>query len=121
MKVFVYGTLKRNCYFHESYLGGNKGTFLSTAHTGPGYSLYVDGLPHMVTDRDGIGVKGEIYEVDGETLKSLDELEGHPIHYRRELISVKDHEGNAVKCWSYLRPKHLFENRNGVSIEEEFL
>lgn len=121
MRLFVYGTLKQNFYFHDSYLGQGKGRFLSAGHTGPGFTLYIDAMPHMVTDGGGTGVKGEIYEVNDEVLKTIDDLEGHPLHYRRELIEVKDSDNNNIKCWAYLRPKHLFTGRPGVTTEEEYI
>jgi gamma-glutamylaminecyclotransferase len=121
MRLFVYGTLKRNFFFHEAYLGQGKGEFVAIAHTGPGFKLYIDALPHMVIDRKGTGVKGEIFEVDEKTLKDIDDLEGHPTMYRREVIQVTDDNGEVLNCWAYLRPKHLFEDRRGVTVEEEFI
>ncbi len=121
MKVFVYGTLKQNHYYHQEYLGRGGATFLGPAHTGPGFTLYVDALPHMVADGNGSGVRGEIYEVQQDVLKSIDDLEGHPRVYRREIIEVTDDNGKPLKCWAYLRPKHLFAGRSGVTVEEEFV
>lgn len=120
MRLFAYGTLKKGFYFHEEYLGNGKGTYVCDGHTGPGFTLYVDALPNMAVDRDGVGVKGEIYEVDQEALKRIDDLEGHPTHYRREIIEITDNDGNVSKCWAYLRPKHLFTGRPGVTTEEAF-
>lgn len=39
-------------------------------------------------------IRGEIYEVDDQMLKFLDEFEGHPGYYRRERISVTSVEKN---------------------------
>lgn len=40
--------------------------------------------------KPGVGhnVEGEVFEVDGKTLKVLDRLEGHPHHYRRTVIDL---------------------------------
>ncbi|NUO50453.1 MAG: gamma-glutamylcyclotransferase, partial [Polyangiaceae bacterium] len=37
-------------------------------------------------------VEGEVYEVDMETLRALDRLEGHPRFYRRTPIVLADGE-----------------------------
>lgn len=119
-RLFVYGTLKRNQYFFEEFLGSTGAQFIANGHTGRGFTLYIDALPNMAVDGDGVGVRGEIYEVDQETLKRIDDLEGHPRIYRRELIEVRDDEGTPIKVWAYLRPKHLFAGRPGVIIDEEY-
>jgi gamma-glutamylaminecyclotransferase len=119
MNVFVYGTLKKGHYFHESYLGENKAEFRGPARTSSDYSLYIDALPHMVHEKSDNGVKGELYEVKPEVLKSLDDLEGHPIFYRRESIEVIDEAGKNHRAWAYLRPKY-FQGKEYAHKEEEF-
>lgn len=117
--VFVYGTLKKGFYFHESYLGETKGKFRGQARTNRNYSLYVDALPHLVFEGSDNGVKGELYEVDSEILKSLDDLEGHPRFYRRESIEIIDDDGKTQRAWAYLRPKH-FQGKQYAHKEEEY-
>lgn len=119
-RVFVYGTLKRGYYFHNDYLGGEKSDFGGTAITTKDYSLYCDGMPHMVREPSETGVKGELYSVDGEILKTLDGLEGHPIVYFRDIIEVIDETGEKILAWAYLRPVH-FKGRSGAWKEEEFI
>lgn len=119
-RVFVYGTLKSGFYFHDKYLGNGKSDFGGPALTTKDYSLYVDGMPHMVREASETGVKGELYDVDGDVLKSLDSLEGHPVVYFRDIIEVIDEKGEKVLAWAYLRPVH-FKGRTGAWKEEEFI
>ncbi len=106
-RVFVYGTLKQGQYFHDEYLAEGKSNFLGSAHTTDDYSLYISSLPNMVRERSDTGVKGELYEVDENVLKTLDKLEGHPMMYKREIIDVVDKDGNKKLAWAYLRPLHF--------------
>jgi gamma-glutamylcyclotransferase (GGCT)/AIG2-like uncharacterized protein YtfP len=118
-RVFVYGTLKRGFYFHEQYLGGDKANSCGPARTTKDYSLYTDGMPHMIKETSETGVKGELYEVDNKILKTLDDLEGHPIVYYRDIIEVIDEKGNQTLAWAYLRPIH-FKGKISAFKEEEF-
>lgn len=119
-KVFVYGTLKKGFYFYERYLGGEKAQFIGKAIASPDYSLYVDGMPHMIREPTDLPVKGELFAVDEKTLDSLDELEGHPIVYKREIIEVYDDVGELVLAWAYLRSPN-FKGRLHAWKEEEFV
>lgn len=119
-RVFVYGTLKRGFYFHDQYLGGDKSNSCGPARTTSDYSLYIDGMPHLVREPSETGVKGELYEVDGNVLETLDKLEGHPIVYYRDIIEVLDEKGEKVLAWSYLRPIH-FKGKLAAWKEEEFV
>ncbi len=87
-RVFVYGTLKNGQYFHDKYLGDDKSEFKGPATASLEYSMYNDGLPHLIKEKTDESVKGELYLVDEDALKHLDRLEGHPIVYRREIIEV---------------------------------
>lgn len=118
-RLYVYGTLKKGQYFHEKYLGGEKAKFLGPARAGLDYSLYIDGLPHLVIEKTDKPVKGELYEVDDKVLKTLDDLEGHPNVYFREIIEVFDEMGNRVLAWAYLRPLH-FKGKNQAYTDDEF-
>ena len=119
-RVFVYGTLKKNQFFHEKYLGEGKSIFLGKGIASKDYSLYIDGLPHMVREPSDGGVKGELYDVDSAVLKTLDDLEGHPIVYFRDIIEVIDEKGEKILAWAYLRPVH-FKGRAFADKEEEFI
>lgn len=81
--IAVYGTLKKekhnNYFLKESF-------FLKKETTGPGYALFVDGLPYLVKRKDGFGCEIEIYEVSNKVLKEIDLLEGHPFFYKRSIL-----------------------------------
>ena len=97
--VFVYGTLRRG--FENHYLLKNS-KFIGYGITKEKYSLYVDSIPYVVKI-PYCQIKGEVYEVDKNTLIALDELEGHPDFYRRELIDVIVN-GKTIKAWIYFYP-----------------
>jgi gamma-glutamylcyclotransferase (GGCT)/AIG2-like uncharacterized protein YtfP len=87
--VFVYGTLKRGGSNH-AFLGGQ--TFVGEARTVPGFQLYeLNGYPGMVAENSprAEGVTGEVWLVDADTLKHLDQLEGLAEGlYRREPVPL---------------------------------
>ncbi len=77
-KVFVYGTLKRGFPLFEQGLA--RAEFLGNVQTVEAYPLLIAGpwFGPMMLDRPGEGrqVRGELFEVDGAELPTLDELEG---------------------------------------------
>lgn len=89
--VFVYGTLKRGGTNHHVI---ERGRFRGVANTEPQFRLLDacgGAFPYMVAgDRS---IQGELFELDGATLYSLDQLEGYRPnsevnHYNRETIMV---------------------------------
>ena len=106
-RYFAYGTLKRNFYFHEKYLGGDKSNYKGKCIANPEFTLYTNGMPHLVREMTDMPVKGELYEIDEDVLKSLDELEGHPVAFKREIIEVVDQSGDTKLAWAYLAPKYF--------------
>ena len=101
----VYGTLR--------YGFGNHGLikdadFIGYAYTANKMRLCINGLPYMIRGKhkDGRNVECELYSVDNETLSRVDQLEGHPTFYRRDLIafkldsSITGHGGNiSAACY----------------------
>lgn len=84
-KVFVYGSLKRG-YWNNSLLSTAK--FIGEAFTIDGsYTMYDGGFPYVVLGGDD-DVSGEVWEVDDDTLRNLDRLEGVPDHYVRHETEV---------------------------------
>ena len=82
MKVFVYGSLKKDQWnhgllAHAHYLGG--------MCTEPHYQMLSMGaFPAVIEDfGNGIPIWGEVYDIDETTLDILDRLEGHPDFYHR--------------------------------------
>ena len=98
--VFVYGSLRKGFGNHR-LLENSK--FLGYGKTKEKYSLYADGIPYVVKE-PLTQIKGEIYQVDDETLHRLDQLEGHPEFYKRELIDVITEDGKTIKAWIYFYP-----------------
>lgn len=119
-RIFIYGTLKKGFYFHDDYLGEDKSEALGPATASLNYSLYVDGMPHLIKEKTDKAVKGELYLVDEDVLNSLDYLEGHPVTYKREIIDVFNEKGKKLLAWAYLRPKH-FKGKIQAWKEEEYL
>lgn len=92
--LFVYGTLMQGMRNHQ-YL--EKATFLGTAQTKPEYELLYNGsIPAMKAGSES--VKGELYEVDEETLKGLDVLE----EVSDNLYEKKEIEVDGKKVIAYL-------------------
>jgi len=91
MLVFVYGTLRKNEFYHDEYLNGAElvaeqaYVFGELWDTGLGY-------PALVLGGQG-RVYGELYRINPEILRRLDELEdyhgpGGPNEYERIELNV---------------------------------
>lgn len=99
--IFVYGTLKRGGGNHHFLQDDRIVKFVGEFTTEPHYRLYSwHGLPCLVKYRKGNSIKGEVYEVDDDTLQVLDDLEG--TLYTKEPIQVKSLEG--VEAYIFNRP-----------------
>ncbi|XP_072030146.1 putative gamma-glutamylcyclotransferase CG2811 isoform X2 [Amphiura filiformis] len=93
--VFVYGTLKRGQPNHEKMTNPDNGqaTFIGEARTVEKWPLVIAtkfNIPFML-DKPGLGhhVTGEVFKVDENMLDVLDELERHPVFYRRRLTNIQ--------------------------------
>jgi gamma-glutamylcyclotransferase (GGCT)/AIG2-like uncharacterized protein YtfP len=96
-KVFVYGTLKKG-YHNNHLLNGHE----PKQAKAPGINLYKG--PGFPFAKRGTGTAiGEVYEIDEQTLKMLDRLEGHPAFYKREKTKVIC-GGQYDEAWIYLYP-----------------
>jgi len=95
--VAVYGTLKKGFRNHH-FLSNQNSHFLRKDHTGQGYALFVEDLPFLSKREDGKGCEIEIYQIDDQTLESLDYLEGHPDFYRRQVLKME----NGFPIWIYV-------------------
>lgn len=84
--VFVYGTLMmgepNNHLLDDS-------AFLMGDETYPDYTMLDLGYFPGVVTGGTTTIKGEVYQVDADTLERLDQLESHPIFYRRTNIMLK--------------------------------
>ena len=87
VQVFVYGTLLAGEPNHRLLAGAE---LIGEFETEPRFDLISMGVfPAMVVGGE-TAVKGEVYEVDEQTLAMLDRLEGHPRFYRRQPIRLVD-------------------------------
>lgn len=110
--VFVYGTLRKgggNHHLLEDADFISKGRTTHNAYkmvTNGGYPMVFYSGPH-----DGHRVFGELYSVNDGTLSMLDNLEGHPVFFRRRQISIEG-EFETRQAWMYFGPsdrRHLPE------------
>lgn len=96
MRLFVYGTLKRGERNHRLMAGQH---FVRPAQTEPGFRLIDLGpYPGMVRAADRPGVWGELYDVSECGVDELDDFEGVPELFVREVIDLADGE----RAWAYL-------------------
>ena len=94
--VFVYGTLK-NEYSNDHYLKDSR--YIGAFKTNPKWAL-VDLGPYPAMIIGHLEVKGELYEVDYDTLERLDMLEGVDAGlYVRERINL---QGTDESAWAYV-------------------
>ena len=112
-KIFVYGTLKSN-HHNNSVLGLYCDKGIKAVARGIVLHGKQGGLPFAV--RGEGKTYGEVYEVDAETLATLDRFEGHPQWYVRELTIVESFDGKRERVWIYLnQDAHLHPKiPNGV-------
>ena len=101
--LFVYGTLKRG-HFRNSVLSGQ--TFLGDVSTMPYYRLYDCGsYPALVEVDRGVSVQGELWRVEPECIRLLDDIEGVDRGlYRRGLVRLAPpHDQLTVEAYFYCR------------------
>lgn len=111
-RVGVYGTLKQGHGNHRLL------AHVPVTATGfvRGHRLYEAGIPFLVDDDTSeYDVLVEIYDVDDDTLQSLDWLEGHPTCYCRKELEVFLEDGTSTECWIYEYPNPAGrENTTGI-------
>jgi gamma-glutamylcyclotransferase (GGCT)/AIG2-like uncharacterized protein YtfP len=95
--VAVYGTLKKG--FGNHYLiEGQK--FLGIGETPPDYAMLSFGSYPGAIDGDE-RIQVEVYEVENKALQRMDNLEGHPSFYRRNLTPIIMDNGDIKEAWMY--------------------
>lgn len=115
MKVFVYGTLKRN-YGNNYILEGAR--FLGEASTIAKCRLFNAGFPVLRprTERQGewnAPVSGEVWEIDPAVhLARLDRLESEGRMYNRRIKLVRLlASGKVIKAHAYVGSGHYWQRR----------
>ena len=101
--IFVYGSLKRGHALHALLQGQ---LYLGDAVTQPLYRLFdLGSYPGLVEWPDGLGICGEVYQVDLDCLRRLDEAEGvyERLYARRRIYLQTEFEGRDVYAWFWLR------------------
>ncbi|GAV04813.1 hypothetical protein RvY_15034-2 [Ramazzottius varieornatus] len=113
--VFVYGTLKRGEPNHHVLVDPtstteNQPVFIGEGRTIQPFPLLIASkynLPYAL-DSPGTGqrIRGEIWDVNDECLRRLDNLEKHPDYYIRRSVeielSISDVPKEILVCWMYL-------------------
>ncbi len=92
-RLFVYGTLKQGFRSHHLLEGAE---YLGPYQTGPGHFLLDCGdYPGLIRLAGHKRVQGELYSVASSNFVRLDEHEGVPTLYTRELIDLEGVQGPA--------------------------
>ena len=105
--VFVYGTLKKGFGLH-SYMGNS---YCKKKDQLKGWDMYrLQSFPVIIPGK-GV-ITGEVYQVNGKTLKLLDQVEGVDYgHYKRKKVTTVSGE----RVWVYYQDesKHWWELLQG--------
>ena len=105
MRIFVYGSLKKDKNLH-GYLKNSK--FLGKAVTCDKYPMILSksGWYPYLFEKKGIGkyIKGEVYDVSPNILKVLDRVEEAPYYYYRKKIPVCLND-KKTPAWVYFARK----------------
>lgn len=98
MYLFVYGTLMNGRSNHR-FLAESK--YIGKAVL-KGYGMYgVSSFPGIIK-KSGSIVIGEVYEIDRDTLKKVDMLEGEGVLYTREVADVCIEDQELAKAFIYV-------------------
>lgn len=100
--IFVYGSLKRGYALHHLLEGQ---AFRGSATTCPLYRLFdLGSYPGLVDWPEGLSVQGEVYAVNAECLKRLDEAEGvdEGLYARRVIKLQPPFDRVETSAWFWL-------------------
>jgi gamma-glutamylaminecyclotransferase len=100
--IFVYGSLKHGYALHHLLEGQ---AFRGPATTYPLYRIFdLGSYPGLVDWPEGLAVQGELYEVDAECLKRLDDAEGvdEGLYARRVIKLQSPFDGIEASAWFWL-------------------
>ncbi|AVA25602.1 AIG2-like family protein (plasmid) [Rhizobium sp. NXC24] len=111
IRLFAFGTLKRGFALHERGLA--RAQYRGLFKTRKPYPMLIAGrwFAPMMFDEPGNGttVKGELYEVDDQTLRRLDLLEsiGRPGHFRGLIELERVGGGDSSVAFAYFKSRSL--------------
>ena len=106
VRLFVYGTLKRN--YGNNHIISKTGKYLGEGLL-YGYMMINCGAFPAICKEEirSYKVYGEVWEIDEETLARCDRLEGTPTHYQRVPIYIPHYQ----YCFTYVQPSPKVEYR----------
>ena len=73
-----------------------------------------------VVPASGINVVGVLWKVTQRGLTKLDIREGYPKYYDRQVMWIKNHEGQAVKAWVYVMSSTNSQDHNLEPPDEQY-
>ena len=116
-RVAVYGSLRRGFGNHGLL---EDSLFIGEALTEARYTmLHLGGFPGVVK-KGNTSITVELYDVDEETLRRLDRLEGHPGFYERlpvKVLPVNADQTDAPQAWEWVSMYLLPNDWDGAAIE----
>lgn len=95
--VFVYGTLREGAAEH----GRLEEAELVEEAWVLGRLFVIDWYPGLVLDDEGIPVRGEVYAVEKDLLRKLDDFEGAEYERVRAIVNLKSGESREVWVYDY--------------------
>ncbi|MFH4978922.1 hypothetical protein AB6A40_005631 [Gnathostoma spinigerum] len=124
--VFVYGTLKNGEPNHRVMTDPTTGNhhFIGRGRTESKFPLVVASkfnIPFcLYSPGQGMKICGEVYAVDDDKMRALDELENHPVFYQRKRERVLIDNGAVIEPWLYFLMKWepSFLNESSECIED---
>lgn len=124
MTVFVYGTLRRGQGNHRLLADAEFIADAYVTHTHPGVRAIMVSLGYFpgvvgvqeteLTDIQQLAspVRGELYNVNTQTMRALDRLEGYPDFYNRRVVTATRLDtGGLLNAWMYVLPYEYAHNR----------
>lgn len=100
--VAVYGTLRQGFGNHRLLKHGCAELMGRFRVKLPFYMESLGGFPGLIPSGDRHNITVEVYQVDKETMNSLDILEGYPRFYDKKRVQVEDYD-----AWIYFLPEPL--------------
>jgi gamma-glutamylcyclotransferase (GGCT)/AIG2-like uncharacterized protein YtfP len=109
--VFVYGTLRRGSPGTMAVRFPNAKFIADVKVSGSLYDL--GPYPGLILDNSNSLVVGEVYEIDDETLKKLDDFEASSNYLRKQVeVSLGTQRS---KCWTYEPNPEFYSLHKSIS------